>query len=63
MCPVYDAKKYAMVRLQFWEMWSNLLLPLLPDLLWPSVEVPNKGLIYGSNRSVEKLYSYVQNSL
>ena len=33
--------------LEFWEMPSTPLLPLLPGLLWPSVVGPNRILLMG----------------
>ena len=35
-----------------WRMWSTSSLPLLPGPLWPRVVAPDKGLNYGSNRTV-----------
>ena len=37
--------------LELWGMWSILLLPSLPGLLWPGVVAPDKGPIYGLNRT------------
>ena len=39
------------VMLELWGMWSTSLLPLLPGPLWPGVVVPDKGPIYGLNRT------------
>ena len=51
---VYDTKQSdddipAMVELS--EMWSTPLLPLLPGPLWPGMVAPDKGPIYGFNRT------------
>ena len=37
--------------LELWEMRSTLLLPSLPGPLWPRVVAPDKGPIYGLNRT------------
>ena len=53
-CPGYDTKQSdgeVPVMLEFWGMWSTLLLPLLPGLLWPGVVAPDKGPISGLNRT------------
>ena len=53
-CPVYDTKQSdgeVPVMLELWGMWCTPLLPLLPGPLWPSVVAPNKGPIYGLNRT------------
>ena len=39
------------VMLELWGMQSTPSLPLLPDPLWPGVVAPNKGPIYGLNRT------------
>ena len=44
--------------LELWEMWSTPLLPSLPGPLWPGAVAPDKGPIYGSNRT--KLRSYAK---
>ena len=38
--------------LEVWGMQSTPLLPLLPGPLWPGVVAPDKGLIYGLNRTI-----------
>ena len=53
-CPGYDTKQSngeVPVRLEVWGMRSTPLLPLLPGSLWPGVVAPDKGLIYGLNRT------------
>ena len=53
-CPGYDTKQSdgeVPVMLEFWGMRSTLSLPSLPGLLWPGVVAPNKGPIYGLNRT------------
>ena len=53
-CPGYDAKQTdanVPVMLELWGMWSTPLLPLLPGPLWPGVIAPDKGPIYGLNRT------------
>ena len=37
--------------LELWKMWNTPLLPLLPGSLWPGVVAPDKGPIYGLNRT------------
>ena len=37
--------------LELWSMWSTPSLPLLPSPLWPRVVAPDKGPIYGLNRT------------
>ncbi len=37
--------------LEFWGMQSTPLLPSLPGPLWPGVVAPDKGPIYGLNRT------------
>ena len=37
--------------LELWGMQSILSLPSLPDPLWPGVVAPDKGPIYGLNRT------------
>ena len=53
-CPDYDTKQSdAEVRavLELWGMRSTLSLPSLPGSLWPGVVAPDKGPIYGLNRT------------
>ena len=44
--------------LEFRGMQSTPSLPLLPGTLWPRVVAPDKGPIYGLNRT--KLHSYAK---
>ena len=37
--------------LELWGMWSTPSLPSLPGPLWPGVVAPDKGPIYGVNRT------------
>ena len=37
--------------LELWGMQCTPLLPSLPGLLWPGVVAPDKGPIYGLNRT------------
>ena len=37
--------------LELWEMLSTPLLPSLPGPLWAGVVAPDKGHIYGLNRT------------
>ena len=39
------------VMLQIWGMLNTPLLPSLPGPLWPGVVAPDKGSIYGLNRT------------
>ena len=51
---IYDTKQSdgeVPAMLELWGMWSTLLLPLLPSSLWPGVVAPDKGPIYGLNRT------------
>ena len=53
-CPVYDTKQSdgkVPVMLELWGMWSTPSLPLLPGALWSGVVAPDKGSIYGLNRT------------
>ena len=40
-----------LVMLELWGMWITSLLPLLPCPLWLGVVEPEKGPIYGLNRT------------
>ena len=54
-CPGYETKQFdgeAPVMLELWEMWSNTSLPSLLGPLRPKVVAPDKGPIYGSDRTV-----------
>ena len=54
-CPVYDTKQSdgeVPAMLELWGMRSTPLLPLLPGPLWPGVVAPDKGPIYGLNRTI-----------
>ena len=53
-CPGYDTKQFdgeAPVMLELWGISSTPSLPLLPGPLWPRVVAPDKGPIYGLNRT------------
>ena len=53
-CPEYDTKESdgeVPAMLELWGIWSTLLLPSLPGPLWPRVVAPDKGPIYGLNRT------------
>ena len=53
-CPGYDTKQSdgeVPAMLELWGMRSTPLLPSLPGPLWPGVVAPDKGPIYGSNRT------------
>ena len=53
-CPGYDIKKSEFevpVLLELWEMRSIPSLPSLPGPLWAGVVAPDKGPIYGLNRT------------
>ena len=53
-CPDYDTKQSdgeVPVMLEVWGMWSTPSLPLLPGPLWPGDIAPDKGPIYGLNRT------------
>ena len=58
-CPGYDTKQpdgKVPVMLELWGMQSTPSLPLLPGPLWPRMVAPDKGPIYGLNRT--KLHTY-----
>ena len=60
---LYDIKLHQMITLHFWRHSGECLtpsLPLLPGPLWLGVVVL-LGLIYSSNRSVEKLFVFDEN--
>ena len=44
--------------LELWGMRSTLSLPSLPGPLWPGVVAPDKGPIYGLNRTKSCLFHY-----
>ena len=48
----------APIILKLWGMWSTPSFPSLPGRLWPWVVAPDKGPIYGSNRT--KLCCYTK---
>ena len=53
-CPGYDTKQSdgeVPAVLEFWGMRSTPSLPSLPGPLWPGVVAPDKGPIYGLNRT------------
>ena len=53
-CPKYDIKQSdgeVPAMLELWGMRSNPLLPSLPGQLCPGVVAPDKGPIYGLNRT------------
>ena len=53
-CPGYDTKQSdgeVLAVLELWEMRSTPSLLLLPGPLWPGVVAPDKGPIYGLNRT------------
>ena len=61
-CPGYDTKQSdgkvpAVVEL--WWMRSTLSLPSLPGPLWPGVVAPDKGPIYGLNRTKLCFFHYI----
>ena len=54
MCPGYDTKQSdgeVPAVLELWGMRSTPSLPSLPGSLWPSMVAPDKGPIYGLNRT------------
>ena len=44
--------------LELWGMRSTPSLPLLPGPLWPGVVAPDKGPIYGLNRTKPCFFHY-----
>ena len=53
-CPGYDTKQSdgeVPAMLELWGMRSTPSLPSLPSPLWPGVVAPDKGPIYGLNRT------------
>ena len=59
-CPGYDTKQSdgeAQVMLELRGMQSTPSLPSLPGPLWPEVVAPDKGPIYGSNRTEMRTYA------
>ena len=60
-CPGYDTKQSdgeAPALLELWGMRSTPSLPSLPGPLWPGVVAPDKGPIYGLNRTTMLLLLY-----
>ena len=59
-CPRYDTKQSdgeVPVILELWGMRSTPSLPSFPGPLWPGVVAPDKGPIYGLNRSKLRIYA------
>ncbi len=44
--------------LELWGMRSTPSLPSLPGPLWPGVVAPDKGPIYGLNRTTNQIYHH-----
>ena len=60
-CPRYDAKQSdskVLAVLELWGMRSTPSLPSLPGPLWPGVVAPDKGPIYGLNRTKPCFFHY-----
>ena len=60
VCPGYDNKQSdgeVPAMLELWGMRSTPSLPSLPGRLWPRVVAPDKGPIYGLNRTKTVLLS------
>ena len=60
-CPGYDTKQSdgeVPAVLELWGMRSTPSLSSLPGPLWPGVVAPDKGPIYGSNRTNGILITY-----
>ena len=60
-CPVYDTKQSdgeVPAILELWGMRSYPSLPSLPGPLWPGVVSPDKGPIYGLNRTKPCFFHY-----
>ena len=61
-CPGYDTKQSdgeVPAVLEIWGMRSTPSLPLLPGPLWPGVIAPDKGPIYGLNRTKPCFFHYI----
>ena len=60
-CPGYDTKQSdgeVPAVLELWGMRSTPSLPSLPGSLWPGVVAPDKGPIYGLNRTKPCFFHY-----
>ena len=60
-CPGYDTKQSdgeVPATLELWGMRSTPSLPSLPGPLWPGVVAPDKGPIYGLNRTKPCFFHY-----
>ena len=60
-CPGYDTKQSdgeVPAMLELWGMRSTPSLPSLPGPLWPGVLAPDKGPIYGLNRTKPCFFHY-----
>ena len=60
-CPGYDTKQSdgeVLVMLELWGMRSIPLLPSLPGPLWPGAVAPDKGHIYGLNRTKPRFHDF-----
>ena len=60
-CPGYDTKQSdgeVPAMLELWGMQSTPSLPSLPGPLWPGVVAPDKGPIYGLNRTKPCFFHY-----
>ena len=63
-CPGYDIKQSdgeVPAMLDLWRMRSTPSLPSLPGPLWPGVIAPDKGHIYGLNRTKPSFFHYTDN--
>ena len=62
VCPGYDTKQpdgEVPVMLELWGMRSVHSLPSFPGPLWPGGVAPDKGHIYGLNRTKPSLLHYI----
>ena len=60
-CPGYDTKQSdgeVPAMLELWGMQSTPSLPSLPGPLWPKMIAPDKGPIYGLNRTKPCFFHY-----
>ena len=55
-CPGYDTKQSDG---EVPAMWNTPSLPSLPGSLWPGVVAPDKGPIYGLNRTKPCFFHYI----
>ena len=57
VCMYLSTSLHKNSNLELWRMRSTSLLPSLPGPLWPGVLAPDKGPLYGLNRTAYLRYT------